>query len=89
MTQPTLPTIKCVELIHKAEALKRLTTLDATTLDELTRLTDAVLSFTSFYLRHAEPACRPEQLSAYLRLKLVVESLENSHGQRIEHASGW
>jgi len=83
LTRPTLPTLKAVATIHKAHNLSFNKALPEATKVELRQLTDAVLSFTSFYLRFAEPECRPEQLEAYERLRskvnLLEQQLENNH----------
>lgn len=78
MTPTTLPTLSAVETIHRAETLLRNAPMDPETRNRLQRLTDATVSFTGYYLRFAEPACRPEQLTTYETLKTLVTQLENT-----------
>jgi hypothetical protein len=42
----------------------------------LRRLTDAVLSFTAFYLRHERVEARPEQIEALNTLTQTIDDLE-------------
>ena len=76
MTRTTLPTIQSVQTIHKAQALLESGILSTEQKQKLTPLTDAVLSFTGYYLRFANPKCRSEQLDALNKLTTLVTQLE-------------
>lgn len=77
MTPTTLPTLSAVETIHRAETLLKNASMDPETRSHLQKITDATVSFTGYYLRFAEPVCRPEQRATYEHLKTLVTQLEN------------
>jgi hypothetical protein len=68
--------MQAVDLIQRAQRLIDSRKLKISAVKELTALSDAVLSFTAYYLRHAEAACRPEQRLAFDQLQSLVIQLE-------------
>lgn len=80
MTTTTLPTLLAVKTVHRAQSLLQLPQLTPEDKNALSPLTDAVLSFTTFYLRFAAPKCRPAQLSALGQLQSLVNQLEKKYG---------
>ena len=80
MIPTTLPTLTAVQTIHKAQHLLETVKLPAKTKHQLQAMTDAVLSFTAYYLRFANPNCRPEQADALNSLIALVAQLEKTHG---------
>ena len=76
MTPTTLNTIEALDTIHRAQRLLDSRKLTIRHANDLNQLTDAVVSFTAFYLRQPEPVCRPEQRRAFDALKSLVIQLE-------------
>ena len=83
MTHTTLPTIQAIETIHRAQVLLNSRKLKGSQAADLSELTDAVLSFTGFYLKQPNPACRPEQRMAFELLQAHVTQLEKAYGNQI------
>jgi hypothetical protein len=84
LTHTTLPTIQAVDVVQRAHRLLSLgpTKMSLEAVRDLTQLTDAVLSFTAFYLRQTDAPCRPEQRYAFDALKALVIQLEKQHGNK-------
>lgn len=71
-------TINNVRNIHRATAL--LEKMPPDEAKELLRLTDAVLSFTAYFLRRSEPKYRPEQEALSTLLQYQCDQLEDRYG---------
>lgn len=80
MTHTTLPTIQAVLAVHRAQHLLQNAPLTPNQRKDLTALTNGVLSFTAYYLRFANPECRPSQLQALHSLINLIDQLEHTHG---------
>lgn len=80
MIPTTLPTLTAVQTIHKAQHLLETVKLPTKTKHQLQAMTDAVLSFTAYYLRFANPNCRPEQADALNLFIAYVAQLEKTYG---------
>ena len=80
MIPTTLPTLTAVQTIHRAQALLENQNLPAKVRTQLQVQSDAVLSFTGYYLRFANPNCRAEQAEALNSLIALVTQLEKTYG---------
>lgn len=82
MSTPTcrLQTSAAVNTIHKAQALAQNMSIPQDERNRLIQLTDAVVSFTGYYLRYANPKCRPEQATALANLTSMTNQMEKLYG---------